>query len=53
MSYKEYDLPYMIVCKNEVIARFKNIPDRDDCLSFLQDRYEDYKFKAVNEEDLV
>ena len=33
------------------IASFKHLIDRDDCLSFLADRYDDVKFKAKNEEE--
>ena len=33
------------------IASFQNITDRDDCLGFLADKYDDCEFKAVNSTD--
>ena len=35
--------------KWEKIASFQNMVDRDDCLSFLQDRYEDCKFRSIDD----
>jgi hypothetical protein len=46
------ELPYLImVGKTEVIVSFQNYIDRDDCMAFLQDRYPDVKFRAVNEDE--
>ena len=53
--YREYPLPYMIVLKDVVIARFNREVERDEYLSFLSGRYKfpSVEYKAVNEEDLV
>lgn len=32
------------------IASFQNSVDRDDCLDFLADRYDDVQFRAKDEE---
>jgi len=32
------------------IAGFDTNIDRDDCMSFLQEKYEDCKFRAVDDE---
>ena len=37
--------------KWERIASFENSPDRDDCGSFLQDRYPDVVFRKTDEEE--
>ena len=47
---------YHIEVKNsqkkwERIASFQNPIDRDDCLSFLADRYDDVQFRAKDEEE--
>jgi hypothetical protein len=36
--------------KWERVASFQNGIDRDDCMSFLQGRYVDCKFRMVNDE---
>jgi hypothetical protein len=51
ISFSEYDLPYVISIKGKVIGAFQNSIDRDDCMSFLQERYEDVKFTAINLEE--
>jgi len=35
---------YEIYCNGKLIATFENEQDRDDCLDYLQDKYEDCKF---------
>jgi hypothetical protein len=37
-----------IVCDKQVIATFKNDQDRDDCIAFLKDRYEDCDFSVID-----
>ena len=32
------------------IASFETVIDRDDCLSFLQERYEDVPMRAVDDD---
>jgi len=44
INFNEDDLIYGIVCNGSVIAMFMNIPDRDDVLSFLKDKYDDCNF---------
>jgi hypothetical protein len=46
-------MDYHIEVKNtsgkwEVIASFENMCDRDDCKSFLEEKYEDCKFRTRN-----
>lgn len=51
IEFDETMLSYVIVIKGEVIGAFQNSIDRDDFLSFLQDRYKDVKFTAINLEE--
>ena len=37
-------MKYEIWCNGKLIAQFDNRQDRDDCLDFLADKYEDCKF---------
>lgn len=54
IKYHEGTLDYLIIIKrkdgNAVVARFDTNMDRDDCLSFLQDRYDDCIFIAIDED---
>ena len=38
-------MEYTIICNGIIIASFKNESDRDLCMDFLQDTYEDSSFK--------
>ena len=50
VKYTEGSLDYLIITNGKVIARFDTNIDRDDCLLFLEERYEDCTFMAVDED---
>lgn len=51
ISFDETYLPHIIAIKGEVIGAFQNSIDRNDCMSFLKDKYKDVKFTAINLEE--
>ncbi len=50
MKYKNEpeDLKFGIITNRSLIAVFENEIDRDDCLSFLAERYRDCAFTKIN-----
>jgi len=43
-------MKYTIKTSNQTIAVFENKCDRDDCLDFLEERYDDCEFEAEEAE---
>lgn len=44
------ELKYHIMLDGVVIAKFKEVGDRDDCLMDMQDRYEDCDIVGFDDE---